>query len=103
MLLYDNLQLEKGLRHFEINSDSQQFSREAQEEITQQKKHQAKIKMRFKERSKGHTDGFKYIKERLSQSNSRISSVKVFGSNYSLVYHLLMFVKKMYENILLIQ
>ncbi|KAJ2994652.1 hypothetical protein HDV02_001391 [Globomyces sp. JEL0801] len=51
---------------------------EAQKDATQQKKQQAKMKMKFREVPKRHTNGFKYIKEKLAKSNNRIGSVK-FG------------------------
>ncbi|KAI8894480.1 hypothetical protein BC833DRAFT_217378 [Globomyces pollinis-pini] len=72
-LLYDTLQIDtKGL------NKNNKFESEAQKDATQQKKQQAKMKMKFREVPKRHTNGFKYIKEKLAKSNNRIGSVK-FG------------------------
>ncbi|KAJ3321637.1 hypothetical protein HDV06_004052 [Boothiomyces sp. JEL0866] len=71
-LLYDALQIDTG------NDKNRKFESEAQKEATQQKKQQAKMKMKFREVPKLSSNGFRYIKDKLSKSNTRIGSVK-FG------------------------
>ncbi|KAJ3269117.1 hypothetical protein HDV01_001851 [Terramyces sp. JEL0728] len=71
-LLYETLQIDTG------DDKNRKFESEAQKEATQQKKQQAKMKMKFREVPKLSTNGFRYIKDKLSKSNTRIGSVK-FG------------------------
>jgi hypothetical protein len=76
LLLYDTLELDTK-KLFDQNNHELEAHREHQ----QQKKQQQKIRMKMRQVPKRTTNGFKYIKEKLKDSNDRILGVK-FGINF---------------------